>query len=95
MRTLVLFIALQRRTCRFQVPPDPWEPVRFQVFCVFRMTVIIPGSISVTQFITHLYTHYNITSGSGGMSSDKANMKGAILTTGPYSARSNIDHRSI
>jgi hypothetical protein len=42
------------------MPPDPWEPVRFQVFCVFRMTVIIPGSISVTQFITHFYTHYNV-----------------------------------
>jgi hypothetical protein len=43
MRTLVLFIALQRRTYRFQVPPDPQEPVRFQVFCALRLTVTISG----------------------------------------------------
>eukprot|EP00966_Prymnesium_polylepis_P106670 2469165-Prymnesium_polylepis.1 len=36
---------------RFPVSPHPQEPMRFQVFCVFRMTVIRPGYI----FRTHLH----------------------------------------
>eukprot|EP00962_Isochrysis_galbana_P062000 scaffold49361_cov292-Isochrysis_galbana.AAC.1 len=30
---------------RFPVSPHPQEPMRFQVFCVSRMTVIRPGYI--------------------------------------------------
>eukprot|EP00962_Isochrysis_galbana_P005560 scaffold1503_cov120-Isochrysis_galbana.AAC.9 len=43
---------------RFPASPHPQEPMRFQVFCVFRMTVIRPGYI----FRTHLH----LVAGSGG-----------------------------